>query len=68
MKGKVGRDLSLVQARDAARLTGLNLLAVLRAELGSLDCVTSIVKLLGMVNCAPGFNEPRASSTAAAIC
>ncbi len=57
VKGKVGRDLSLVQARDAARLTGLNLLAVLRAELGSLDRVASIVKLLGMVNCAPGFND-----------
>jgi len=57
VKGKVGRDLTLQQARDAARLTGLNLLAVLRAELGSLDQVASIVKLLGMVNCAPGFND-----------
>jgi enamine deaminase RidA (YjgF/YER057c/UK114 family) len=57
VKGKVGRDLSLAQARDAARLTGLNLLAVLRAEIGSLDRVASIVKLLGMVNCAPGFND-----------
>jgi enamine deaminase RidA (YjgF/YER057c/UK114 family) len=57
VKGKVGRDLSVAQARDAARLTGLNVLAVLRAELGSLDRVASIVKLLGMVNCAPGFND-----------
>ena len=57
VKGKVGRDVSLAEARDAARLTGLNLLAVLRAELGSLDHVSSIVKLLGMVNCAPGFND-----------
>ncbi len=56
VKGKVGRDLTLEQARDAARLTGLNLLAVLRAELGSLDQVAAIVKVLGMVNCAPGFN------------
>ncbi len=55
--GKVGRDLDLQQAVAAARLTGLNLLAVMRAELGSLDRVTSIVKLLGMVNCAPGFND-----------
>jgi enamine deaminase RidA (YjgF/YER057c/UK114 family) len=57
VKGKVGRDLSTEQAREAARLTGLNLLAVLRAELGSLDRVASIVKVLGMVNCAPGFND-----------
>lgn len=54
--GKVGRDLTLEQGAAAARLTGLNLLAVMRAELGSLDRVTAIVKLLGMVNCAPGFN------------
>ncbi len=55
--GKVGRELTLEQAVDAARLTGLNLLAVMRAELGSLDRVRAIVKLLGMVNCAPGFND-----------
>ncbi|WP_028059035.1 RidA family protein [Candidatus Solirubrobacter pratensis] len=57
VKGKVGRDLTGEQAREAARLTGLNLLAVLRRELGSLDRVGAIVKVLGMVNCAPGFND-----------
>jgi enamine deaminase RidA (YjgF/YER057c/UK114 family) len=55
--GKVGRDLDLDGAREAARLTGLQILAVLRAELGSLDAVTRVVKVLGMVNCAPGFNR-----------
>ena len=55
--GKVGRDLTLEQGVAAARLTGLNVLAVMRAELGSLDRVTAVVKLLGMVNCAPGFND-----------
>jgi enamine deaminase RidA (YjgF/YER057c/UK114 family) len=55
--GKVGRDLTLEQAADAARLTGLNALAAMRAELGSLDRVAAIVKVLGMVNCAPGFNN-----------
>jgi enamine deaminase RidA (YjgF/YER057c/UK114 family) len=55
--GKVGRELDLVQARDAARLAGAQILAVLRAELGSLAAVTRVVKLLGMVNCAPGFNR-----------
>ena len=55
--GKVGRDLDTAQAKEAARVTGLNLLAALREELGSLDRVTRVVKLLGMVNCAPGFND-----------
>jgi enamine deaminase RidA (YjgF/YER057c/UK114 family) len=55
--GKVGRDLDLVEARDAARLAGAQILTVLRAELGSLAAVTRVVKLLGMVNCAPGFNR-----------
>ena len=55
--GKVGTDITLEQARDAARLTGINLLAALRAEVGSLDEVTAVLKLLGMVNCAPGFNN-----------
>lgn len=55
--GKVGRDLDIEDAREAARLTGLQILAVLAAELGSLDRVTRVVKLLGMVNCAPGFNR-----------
>ena len=55
--GKVGRDLDLVAGVEAARLTGLLMLATMRAELGSLDRVTRVVKVLGMVNCAPGFND-----------
>ncbi|MGZ4673934.1 MAG: RidA family protein [Ilumatobacteraceae bacterium] len=55
--GKVGGPVSLESGREAARLVGLQLLAALQAELGSLDKVTRIVKLLGMVNCAAGFNE-----------
>ena len=43
--------------REAARLVGLQLLATLHVELGSLDKVVQVVKLLGMVNCAPGFNN-----------
>jgi enamine deaminase RidA (YjgF/YER057c/UK114 family) len=57
IQGKVGGDLTLEEGREAARCTGLMVLAALRAELGSLDRVTSILKLLGMVNCAPGFNN-----------
>jgi enamine deaminase RidA (YjgF/YER057c/UK114 family) len=55
--GKVGDKVDLETARHAARLVGLQLLAALQAELGSLDAVSQVVKLLGMVNCAPGFNN-----------
>ena len=55
--GKVGGDLTLEQGQEAARLTGLQLLASMRNELGSVDRVRRIVKILGMVNCAEGFNR-----------
>ncbi len=59
--GKVGLDeggtVSLEEARFAARLTGLQLLTRLRAEIGSLDRVVRVVKVLGMVNGAPGFHR-----------
>ena len=56
--GKVGDGgLGLEAAREAARLCGLQILAVLRAELGNLDQVRRVVKLFGMVNCLPGFNR-----------
>jgi len=56
--GKVGEGgLDLDSAREAARFTGLQLLAVLRAELGDLGRVRQVVKLFGMVNCRPGFNQ-----------
>ena len=55
--GKVGTDLDLDDARRAARLVALNLLATLRRELGSLDAVRRVVKVFGMVNCSPGFNQ-----------
>ena len=55
--GKVGAELTLDQGNEAARLVGLNVLARLRDELGSLDKVVRIVKVLGMVNCSPDFTE-----------
>jgi enamine deaminase RidA (YjgF/YER057c/UK114 family) len=55
--GKVGKDLTLEQGYQAARSVGLNLLATARATLGSLDRVKRIVKVLGMVNSAPGFTD-----------
>jgi enamine deaminase RidA (YjgF/YER057c/UK114 family) len=56
-KGKVGKDVTLEEGYQAARLTGLNLLATTRQALGSLDKVKRVVKVLGMVNSAPGFTD-----------
>lgn len=55
--GKVGTDIDLATAVDAARLTGIQLLGALKAEIGDLDKVTRVVKVLGMVNGAAGFNN-----------
>lgn len=56
-RGKVGKDLSREDGYQAARTTGLNVLAMVRAELGSLDHVRRIVKVAASVNAAPGFTE-----------
>lgn len=56
-KGKVGRDYTVEEAYQHARSVGLDLLAVMRAELGSLDKVRRVVKVLGMVNAAPEFED-----------
>jgi YjgF/chorismate_mutase-like, putative endoribonuclease len=53
--GKVGREVSLEQAYESARLTGLSILGSLKRELGSLNCVTAWLQIRGMVNTAPGF-------------
>ena len=55
--GKVGRDFTIDQAYGYARETGLNIIAVLKAELGDLDRVKRIVKVLGMVNAMPEFGH-----------
>src|SRR4051812_712190 len=55
--GKVGKELTIQQGYDAARLTGINQLAVLKAELGSLDKVKRIVKVFGMVSCTEDFTD-----------
>jgi enamine deaminase RidA (YjgF/YER057c/UK114 family) len=56
-KGKVGADVSTLQATEHARLVGLHHLAILRDVLGSLDRVRRVVKLLGMVNAVPDYTE-----------
>ena len=57
IKGKVGADLTIEEGKAAARITGLNLLAALKAEIGDLDKVKRIVKVLGMVNCPADFGQ-----------
>jgi enamine deaminase RidA (YjgF/YER057c/UK114 family) len=57
LKGKVGADVSTEEAARHARLVGLHLIAVMRHELGSLDKVRRVVKLLGMVNAVPEYGE-----------
>ncbi|MGE3308350.1 MAG: RidA family protein [Limisphaerales bacterium] len=55
--GVVGKDLDLDQGKAAARQVGLAILATLRDQLGSLDRVKRVIKLLGMVNSAPDFYD-----------
>jgi enamine deaminase RidA (YjgF/YER057c/UK114 family) len=55
--GKLGRELTVEEGYAAARLTVINLLSALRAEIGDLDRVRRIVKVFGMINCTPEFEE-----------
>ena len=55
--GRVGETYSVEQGRDAARLCAIQQLAQAKAVLGDLSRITRVVKVLGMVNCAPGFRD-----------
>jgi enamine deaminase RidA (YjgF/YER057c/UK114 family) len=57
LTGKVGAEISVEEGYRRARFVGLGLLAAMREALGSLDRVDFIVKLLGMVNAVPNFND-----------
>lgn len=58
-QGKLGSDLTVEQGRDAARCTMLNLLSVIKQQIGDLDRIERVVKVLGFVASAPGFgNQP----------
>ena len=60
LKGRVGSEVSQDDGYVAARQVGLTMLATLKANLGSLDRVVRIIKVLGMVNAAPDFqNHPK---------
>jgi len=57
IEGKVGVDLTIEQGYEAGRITAIESLASLKAEIGNLNKVKRIVKVLGMVNCAPDFRD-----------
>jgi enamine deaminase RidA (YjgF/YER057c/UK114 family) len=55
--GIVGQHVTVEEAYQHARLTGLHLISTMQAELGDLDRVVRVVKVLGMVNAVPGFGQ-----------
>lgn len=55
--GRVGADLSIEQGKAAARQAGLAILSTLRHTLGSLDAVSRVVRMFGMVNASPDFDQ-----------
>lgn len=55
--GKVGSELTPEQGYEAARRVAVGLLGSLKAEIGDLDNVKRVVKLLGLVNCTPDFTD-----------
>ena len=56
-KGRVGYEITKDAAKNAARQTGLTILATLKANLGSLDKIKRVIKVFGMVNCTLNFEE-----------
>jgi enamine deaminase RidA (YjgF/YER057c/UK114 family) len=57
IRGKLGRDLTVEEGYEAARIVALGLLGTLKSVIGDLEKVRRIVKLLGMVNCDPAFTD-----------
>ena len=57
IKGKVGGDLTVEEGYEAAKFCALNCLSAVKAVTGSVDSIQRVVKVLGMVNVAPGFDN-----------
>jgi enamine deaminase RidA (YjgF/YER057c/UK114 family) len=55
--GRIGKDLDMEQGKLAAQQSGLAILSTIKANLGSLDKVKRVIKMLGMVNCVPEFEK-----------
>jgi len=56
-KGKLGKDLSVEEGYEAAKICAINCLSAVKSLIGNLDNIEKIVKVTGFVNSAPGFNE-----------
>jgi enamine deaminase RidA (YjgF/YER057c/UK114 family) len=66
--GKLGKDLTIEQGQEAAKVVALNMLSVLHQHLGDLNRIKNVVKLLGLVASAPGFGEqPRVVNAASQL-
>jgi enamine deaminase RidA (YjgF/YER057c/UK114 family) len=66
--GTVGREVTVEQAKDAARWCALNVLAVVSAELGSLARIRQVLRVTGYVACEPGFaGQPQIMDAASAV-
>ena len=57
IKGRIGEDMDMEEGKLAARQVGLAILATIKANIGSLDKVKRVIKVLGMVNCVPTFEK-----------
>jgi enamine deaminase RidA (YjgF/YER057c/UK114 family) len=67
-KGKLGAELTVDEGKEAAKLCAINVLANLKAAIGSLDKVKGVVRVEGYINSAPGFNaQPQALNGASEL-
>lgn len=57
INGRIGKDLDMEQGKQAAQQVGLTILATLKANLGSLNKIRRVIKVLGMVSCVPEFEK-----------
>ena len=55
--GRVGKELTMEEGKEAALQAGLTILSTLRTNFGSLDKIKRVIKVLGMVNCEPDFEK-----------
>jgi enamine deaminase RidA (YjgF/YER057c/UK114 family) len=57
IKGRIGADINLEEGKQAAQQVGLTMLATIKSNLGSLNKIKKVIKVLGMVNCTPDFDK-----------
>src|SRR5258705_12939502 len=57
VKGRIGDTLDIEKGKEAAQQVGLAILSTIKNGLGSLDKIKRVIKVLGMVNCTPGFEK-----------